>query len=63
MTGYAIGAESNSVWFSVGGVASATNGFKFYLNTTNIATICSNGDFKFEGGVNCSTLTIGTKIC
>ncbi len=61
MGDYAIGAENNSVWLSVSGLASATNGFKYYLNNTNIATICSYGDFTCNGGVTCSSLTVGTQ--
>ncbi len=56
---YAIGVESGHAWFTVGGTTS-TNGFKFYGNSTNIATIKGNGDSSCNGSVSCSDLTIGS---
>jgi hypothetical protein len=48
---YAIGVEGSNMWLSVAGDA-AGNGFKFYGNTTNVATIKGNGDFACNGAIS-----------
>jgi hypothetical protein len=60
-TDYGLGIESSYLWNSVPG---SGNGFKWYANTTNIATLTGTGDLTATGNISgnrlISTVATGT---
>lgn len=57
---YALGVESNNLWFNAGG-SGGTNGFKWYHNATHRMTLSGAGNLWVDGGISATSgITVGT---